>query len=332
MFKYYLFIGLLTVIYVILIITGFSIVGTPHEQQLKSQDQLRSQRIRQLTSEIQNYTHKNKKLPTNISELSSSGSNMIDIATDPVSKAPFVYMVNSPTQFSVCADFSTEVTNDEDMYGYGSGSPGNDNPGIHKKGNVCIKTTVSSDQFYNLEHESNKVDFNSKVGIDYYLKQTTITFDPYGPPPNQGWGILKWGNFSFLVDQTGSKMYEIKNNPDEYFLVLSTAFQNSEPDCKIARNGNSKCSYSLDPLSLTNANGDLSRMNMEGTSDYIDVTTMWGSIERAGTFPDVRTSGSLGFFVKKSDFSNPEKSSSYVLRYDDGSAEKHVLNVKVKIL
>ena len=341
MFKYYIFIGVLTIIYVILIITGFSIVGTPYEQQLKSQDQLRSQRIRQLSSAIQNYIYKNKKLPTSIAELSSSGQDMRDISTDPVSKVPFVYTVNSPTQYEICADFSTEITVDEDIYGYGGGRPGNDNPAIHKKGNVCMKTTIPSDelsapQMSAPQNESQKidpkVDFNSKVGIDYLLKQTTVTFDPLAPEPNQGWGILKWGNFSFSINETGSQMYEIKNNPDEYFLALSTLFQNSDPDCKTTGNGESKCSYSLDPLSLTNLKGDISRMNMEGTSDYIDVTTMWGSIERTGTFPNVRTSGALGFFVKKSDFSNPDKTASYALRYDDGSADKHVLNVKVKIL
>ncbi|MDO8610726.1 MAG: hypothetical protein Q7R95_09340 [bacterium] len=344
MSKYYFFVGILSIVYLALIISVFVVIGTPFEQKAKNQDNIRSQRIQSLSSAISNLSYTNGKLPVSLSELNTTGSSDL---TDPETKLSFTYKVNSTTKYSLCANFATVGTIDKSSpYSYLSNISGTGNPYVHKKGIDCINYTVTINQNNlnnpNINQELQKridgVDFASRIGKDYFIKKTSLTLIPKASLPNENnWGILHAGQNSFQIsNDVSSSLYEIKNNPDEYFLALYTIFSNNNSDCKTVNNGKTLCSFNLDWIHLTSVNGKEVRRNIVGTADYVDVSTQWGAIPSSGSFPsnnsDNNFSGALGFFIKKQDFSNTEKTANYILKYDNGSDSQTPMTITIKFL
>lgn len=146
MVKYYRFIGLLSIIYLALLILGFSIVGSPSKLKSKMHDTARSDKIMYLIGHIGGYAEMHKRLPASREEfLKNERQGVIGLFQDPVTRLPFEYSALSPTEYEICVDFDTESTDDSDteFHVYSKGKVGN--PYIHKKGHDCIHLAVKSE-------------------------------------------------------------------------------------------------------------------------------------------------------------------------------------------
>jgi len=114
----------------LVIVTGFSIIGSPAAQTGIRYDETRYSDFQQIKNRIEQYYQNNNSLPGNLSDL---GQNNVNI-TDPETKQPYDYTILEGVRYQLCATFST---NSEEFNNL-SGAKYFDFPVNHKLGYSCV--------------------------------------------------------------------------------------------------------------------------------------------------------------------------------------------------
>ncbi len=97
-------VGLLVLL---VIVSGFFIIGTPQELRKMKQDDRRVQDMQTLQWQIVNYWQQKEVLPTTLAQLIDPISGT-DVPVDPVSGEAYGYERTGATSFKICATFVTE--------------------------------------------------------------------------------------------------------------------------------------------------------------------------------------------------------------------------------
>ena len=138
MYKYYIFVGVLTVFVISVVVFGFVIAGTPFSTRNTGFDNQRVSDFNNLRYSIEAYYQDNRKLPESLGSLTNEYSNAI--YNDPQSGKPYEYKILTNTSYSLCTTFSLDS---EDLEkGTPSYYPKQENK--HKKGYDCITYKISS--------------------------------------------------------------------------------------------------------------------------------------------------------------------------------------------
>lgn len=134
MLKHYLTLLIITIFMVGAIVYAFFNGGSPGYIKSSQKDERTIRDIQSLTYSIDNYTYTNYKLPASLDDLTSySLQSDLDSAEE---KVQITYTVNSPTTYSLCADFETESTPQTSRY--------LDKKFDHAKGYVCFELKAES--------------------------------------------------------------------------------------------------------------------------------------------------------------------------------------------
>lgn len=142
MIKTYITIVILTVIMLGAVVYGISESGSPFETRNKIIDQQRVSDISSLSSAMENYYSQNNRLPDqseNIRGVLYGVNNLID----PETQKNYEYIKSGPTEYKLCANFSTDTTN-TDKNSYTTYSYTNNNKYKHPKGHFCFDLSVAS--------------------------------------------------------------------------------------------------------------------------------------------------------------------------------------------
>jgi len=140
---------IVTVVIVIGIILGFLVAGSPATARKQGFDTQRSQDLHQISSSIDFYAYKFKRLPASLGELSTSGYSVRSSMNDPETGAQYEYRivaVPTPTiqegKYELCATFSlaTDNTSTEELNYDNALNQYEEHPAGHK----CFKGSVST--------------------------------------------------------------------------------------------------------------------------------------------------------------------------------------------
>lgn len=129
-----LWLGITTGIIIIVVITGFVIIGSPMEQRRLVQDGRRIDDLYSIQWQIVNHYQDTGKLPVNLDVFNDALANRT-VPVDPETRAEYEYKVTGPLTFNLCATF-TEPT-----------KPGKTNVNYvgdwkHDAGHVCFERTI----------------------------------------------------------------------------------------------------------------------------------------------------------------------------------------------
>jgi len=135
--KYYAFFGILSVVVIIVVLVGFSLVGSPFSTRDKELDNIRHSHISSIKSDIDYHYRTKHKLPQSLKEIIDTSHYK-----DPQTNQEYTYIIMSPTSYKICAVFSTDTTKtsiQSDMY-YVQYN--------HKKGYDCLKYDLIGEYTY----------------------------------------------------------------------------------------------------------------------------------------------------------------------------------------
>ncbi len=149
-----LFIYIVIGIVVVAIITGFFVVGSPHNERLRKYDERRVSDLQFLQSEIINFWQQKGVLPKTSGDLQDDIRG-ISVPVDPETTAPYEYRVKNQNQFLLCANFNLNtLTPDPEMRNIGilrpqqlEQYPFGSTDWRHDRGRVCF-TRVIHKNFY----------------------------------------------------------------------------------------------------------------------------------------------------------------------------------------
>ena len=125
--RYYFFIGILTVLVLLMIVGGVQLIGTPLENREKVADREKVDQVIALTQKIETYYQDNKKLPVSLDNIAV--------------KESYKYKVVSATEYEMCVTFSTDNSKDSSK-GYLKENSGQRELYSHSAGENCIKFTL----------------------------------------------------------------------------------------------------------------------------------------------------------------------------------------------
>lgn len=127
---------------------GFSLIPSPMEQQTLRQDHQRIVDLGNIRYAIDTYYAEHQQLPTSLDFLKARGTSYTGSAikfSDPETNKPYAYTLTSPTTYRLCATFTTDNNSmpenkdfDAQNYEYATYR----NEFIHTKGNVCFEEAV----------------------------------------------------------------------------------------------------------------------------------------------------------------------------------------------
>lgn len=130
--KYYIFIVIITLILVPIVVTGFIVGGTPATLQEIALDTKRISDFETIKQAVDLYFKENNKLPVSTDKL-----NIQTKLVDPTTNEPYHYEIVSNSSYKLCAEFSTDSNQTENMYPSSSTKR-------HNKGYDCIIYQVSN--------------------------------------------------------------------------------------------------------------------------------------------------------------------------------------------
>ena len=155
-----IFAGVISVVVLAGIITGFFIIGSPFMQRLRLFDERRVSDLQNIQWQVVNFWQKKGTLPKVLSELNDSISGY-SAPIDPKTEASYEYQISGPTTFKLCANFSlsTEVVNGKDY--------------LTKNRNSRYYITSPVYDMYpspqdNWTHASGRTCFDRKIDTDLY--------------------------------------------------------------------------------------------------------------------------------------------------------------------
>ncbi len=102
----------ITLLSIIAVVYGFSIIPSPVQEQTIATDQKRVVDIAQLQTSIDDYYQTNKTLPSSLDEITTNTYNTSTLLekTDPQTKQPYEYTLLDQYTYQLCADFTTDST------------------------------------------------------------------------------------------------------------------------------------------------------------------------------------------------------------------------------
>lgn len=104
----------ITVLTVIALVYGFTIVPSPQTERNRSFDHKRVSDLGNIKTSIDNYYNDNGNLPPSLSVLKSDDSEGIKLyKTDPQTKQQYGYSITGPETYKVCATFLTDSSKDD---------------------------------------------------------------------------------------------------------------------------------------------------------------------------------------------------------------------------
>jgi hypothetical protein len=156
MIKYYLQIGIISVIVIAAIIFGFTQVGLPATQRDQSTDQARISGLSTLGSSVQSYYYSNRKLPASLAVLPNISS-----LKDPETGKIYEYKIIGSTSYQLCATFKTDTTKENSSNGLSTLSYNNSSQ-KHPKGYYCFVYKVTS--YNSPQNNTVKVDKTGNLG------------------------------------------------------------------------------------------------------------------------------------------------------------------------
>jgi hypothetical protein len=134
--KYKVAILLIGIVVAVTIAIGFTLIGSPVNQQLIRYDETRYNDMQQIKYRIESYYQSNNQLPSSLQDLNYSGMSINDPQTGKI----YTYTISDVDSYKICTEFST---NAEEFKKYSNLSYF-DNPISHTKGYSCIPFTVPS--------------------------------------------------------------------------------------------------------------------------------------------------------------------------------------------
>ena len=155
MLKHYLTLLIITIFMVGAVVYAFFNGGSPGSIKAVEKDQRTVVDIQSLTYSIDNYTYSNYKLPESLDQLTSYTSQS---EIDGEEKSQITYQVNSPTTYSLCAEFATESSPQT--------SPYMDKKFQHGKGYVCFDLTSQTLEKNQLESPQPSVYSSSTLPVN----------------------------------------------------------------------------------------------------------------------------------------------------------------------
>lgn len=89
------------------VVFGFTIVGTPGQARKLRFDETRVSQLQNIQSEITYYWQRSGKLPETLSVLNGTAQygQSFTVPVDPVTGKEYVYKINGPEEFMLCANF-----------------------------------------------------------------------------------------------------------------------------------------------------------------------------------------------------------------------------------
>jgi type II secretory pathway pseudopilin PulG len=98
--------AIIAVIVVAVLIAAFVTNGNPFEKQKQARDQQRLSGLSQISTEVQNYYQKNKKVPDNMTQLDTT---YLQDLRDPQTNNPYEYQKVDDERYKLCATFETNT-------------------------------------------------------------------------------------------------------------------------------------------------------------------------------------------------------------------------------
>jgi hypothetical protein len=102
--------GYITLLSIVAVVYGFSIIPSPSSEQQIATDQKRVTDLSNIQAAIEIYYQDNSALPVNLDTLTTQAydtSTPLE-KTDPQTKHPYEYMVTGPYSYKLCATFTTD--------------------------------------------------------------------------------------------------------------------------------------------------------------------------------------------------------------------------------
>jgi len=98
------FVWSVSALVLIVVISGFFIIGSPQKERIKRFDEQRIYNLQNIQSEIVNYWVNKRILPENLSVLENSITGY-KVPTDPETNSQYQYIIKGPASFELCAIF-----------------------------------------------------------------------------------------------------------------------------------------------------------------------------------------------------------------------------------
>lgn len=140
MIKYYLGIGVVTLMVVAAIIYGFTGSGSPASVRAAKFDALRLQNLNDLKYTVESYYRTNSELPLTLDQASQGGGIGLK---DPETGKSYEYIPGNGVNYQLCAVFSASnlnsATKQRSVYDYYGGNSNS----LHGKGRKCFDYTVT---------------------------------------------------------------------------------------------------------------------------------------------------------------------------------------------
>ena len=137
--KFLLFAGFFTVVAVLLLVTGASLIEGPATMKLKKTDQRRVKDLGAIDTAIVSYFDRQGQLPKSLKGLEVSTSRRLSLL-DPETGIPYEYKVTTNKTFELCAAFNLSNQGTEHRYWYG----GKDL--LHDSGTNCFHMEITVDK------------------------------------------------------------------------------------------------------------------------------------------------------------------------------------------
>jgi hypothetical protein len=124
-----------SLVVLVVIILGISVIGSPMKQRDIRFDQQRVSNLSSIQYAVTDYYRANNTLPVNLDLLTQGTSYYVSNIKDPVTKLNYEYNILSENKYEICAKFSTDSTDSDTRADYYNQ---NDN-WKHEAGRVCFK-------------------------------------------------------------------------------------------------------------------------------------------------------------------------------------------------
>lgn len=129
------------------IVFGFTMIGTPGHARKLRLDEVRTNNLMGIQSEVVYYWQKTQKLPETLSALNGIaqyGQNY-SVPVDPETGKEYAYKINGPEEFMLCADFSLSS---EDPWAIDRTAPKTNyefESWSHEEGSQCFTRKINKD-------------------------------------------------------------------------------------------------------------------------------------------------------------------------------------------
>ena len=121
---------------ILVIVLGFSIIGSPRAQQLLRYDEQKVSDIQTIRYQVENYYYKTNTLPQSLTDLTQD-NNYFTLPLDKQNNTSYGYNKTGNYTYELCATFNKPSQNGNNGYSYPSGYM------QHPAGEYCFKQSVN---------------------------------------------------------------------------------------------------------------------------------------------------------------------------------------------